>query len=64
MNAAPEPVAARLDRALDRLHEHCLLVGRMTAEEQRSAARERLEEQLGPELTSLLLGALAAPAAA
>ena len=63
MNAAPQPHdAARLDRALDRLAEHCEVVARMTArvEDRRPFVRERLEEQLGVELTERLLVGLRA----
>jgi hypothetical protein len=60
MNAAPQPMdAARLERALDRLHEHTMLVGRMTADGgRRAAVRIRLEHELGPELTRLLITGL------
>ena len=46
MSVAPEPMdAARLDRALDRLAEHCEAIGRMTTaiEEQRPQVRAELE---------------------
>jgi hypothetical protein len=61
--AMPEPVdPARVDRALDRLAEHCDVVARLTAhlEERRPVVRERLEQELGPELTRVLLRGLAA----
>jgi hypothetical protein len=53
---------ARIDRALDRLAEHCEVVARMTAqvEERRPVVRERLEQELGPELAQMLLFGLAA----
>jgi hypothetical protein len=63
MYAAPEPLdSARVDRALDRLWEHCDVVSRLTAhvEERRPIVRERLEQELGPELTRVLLRGLAA----
>ena len=63
MSAAPEPLdPARLKRALDRLSEHCELTERRSVfmEERRAAVRARLEHELGPELTSTLLGGLAA----
>jgi len=65
MSAAPQPLdPARLDRALDRLYEHCEIVGRMTAtiEDRRPVVRAQLERELGPELTRILLSGLA-PAA-
>jgi hypothetical protein len=64
MNAVPHPMdAARLERALDRLHEHTVLVGRMTADGgRRAAVRVRLEHELGPELTKLLITGLSARA--
>jgi hypothetical protein len=60
MNAVPQPLdAARLERALDRLHEHTVLVGRMTADGgRRAAVRIRLEHELGPELAKLLISGL------
>jgi len=67
MSAAPPPPdSARLDRALDRLSEHCELVARMTAhiEERRLVVRVRLEQELGPELTRKLLSGLAPASAA
>ena len=53
--------AARLDRALDRLAEHCELSARRSAalEEHRAAVRARLEHELGSELTRKLLSGLA-----
>jgi hypothetical protein len=56
--------AARLDRALDRLAEHCEAIGRITAaiEERRPQVRAQLERELGPELTQTLLVALVARA--
>jgi hypothetical protein len=67
MSAEPAWVdSARIDRALDRLHEHCELVGRLTAhiEDRRAAVRAQLERELGPELTRRLLSGLTTPAAA
>ena len=63
MSAAPSD-PARLDRALDRLAEHCELTARRQAriEERRRAVRVLLELELGPELTRTLLAGLA-PAA-
>jgi hypothetical protein len=61
MSAAPQPQdAARIDRAFDRLFEHCELAGRRNAmiEERRVAVRARLEQELGPELTRQLLAGL------
>jgi hypothetical protein len=58
MSAAPQPRdPARLQRALDRLSEHCDLAGRRMAliEERRAAVLARLEQELGPELTGTLL---------
>lgn len=63
MSAAPEPLdPARVDRALDRLAEHCDVVARLTAhiEARRPIVRERLEQELGPELTRVLLRGLTA----
>jgi len=63
VNAVPEPLdPARVDRALDRLAEHCDVVARLIAhiEERRPVVRERLEQELGPELTRVLLRGLAA----
>ena len=63
MSAAPLPRdPARLQRALDRLSEHCDLAGRRMAliEERRAAVRARLEQELGPELAFTLLGGLTA----
>ncbi len=63
MNTAPQPIdPARFDRALDRLAEHCDVVFRLTAhiEERRPVVRARLEQELGPELTRVLLRGLAA----
>jgi hypothetical protein len=65
MSVAPQPAdPARLDRALDRLAEHCEVIGRMTAriEERRAQVRAQLELELGPELTRTLLAGLVAPA--
>ena len=52
---------ARLERALDRLAEHCDLTERRAAaiEERRAAVRARLEHELGSELTRKLLTGLA-----
>jgi hypothetical protein len=63
--AAPTPLdPARLNRALDRLYEHTVLVARMTdrVESRRAAVRARLERELGPELTRVLLTGLASAA--
>jgi hypothetical protein len=65
MSAAPQEFdAARYDRALDRLAEHCELQAMRTAaiEERRTVVRARLEHELGSELTHRLLTGLA-PAA-
>ena len=66
MSAEPGWVdTARVDRALDRLQGHCELIGRMTAvDERRAAVRARLERELGPELTRVLLSGLATASAA
>jgi hypothetical protein len=67
MSAAPCPIdPARLDRALDRLSEHCELVGHMTEhiEERRVAVRAELERKLGAELTRTLLSGLTTASAA
>jgi hypothetical protein len=67
MSAAPQPIdPERLDRALDRLSEHCELVGRRTLviEDRRVAVRAELERELGSELTRLLLSGLATASAA
>jgi hypothetical protein len=55
---------ARLDRALDRLAEHCEAISRMNLriEERRCQVRARLERELGPELARTLLSSLVAPA--
>jgi hypothetical protein len=52
---------ARLERALDRLAEHCDLTARRTTviDERRAAVRARLEHELGSELTRKLLSGLA-----
>jgi hypothetical protein len=52
---------ARLERALDRLAEHCELAARRTEEieERRAAVRARLEHELGSDLTRMLLSGLA-----
>ena len=65
MSAAPQDFdAARFDRALDRLAEHCELTARRNAliEERRAAVRARLEHELGSELTRRLLAGLASAA--
>jgi len=62
VNAAPDPFdPARLDRALDRIAEHCEVVARLTArvEERRPVVRKQLEQELGLELTNKLLAGLA-----
>ena len=53
--------ATRLDRALDRLADHCELTARRSEaiEERRVAVRARLEHELGSELTRKLLSGLA-----
>jgi hypothetical protein len=66
MRPVPDPLdPRRLDRALDRLSEHCELVARRTArvEERRVAVRARLERELGSELTRVLLSGLVRAAA-
>jgi len=64
MNAAPEWMElARVDRGLDRLISHCALINRMTAGPKRAPARERLERELGPELTRQLVRGLSSAAA-
>lgn len=63
MSVAPPPFdSARLERALDRLAVHCDLAVRRSAqiEQRRASVRERLEEELGSELTQKLLVGLAA----
>jgi len=57
----PNDDPARLERALDRLAEHCDLSERRAAalEERRAAVRARLEQELGSELTKRLLSGLA-----
>jgi hypothetical protein len=62
MTAPPDP--ARIERALDRLAEHCELTAKRNAriEERRLAVRALLELELGPELARTLLSGLA-PAA-
>jgi hypothetical protein len=65
MSAAPQEFdAARYDRALDRLADHCELTAKRQAaiEERRAVVRARLEHELGSELTRRLLTGLA-PAA-
>jgi hypothetical protein len=65
MSAAPQNRdAARLERALDRLAEHCELNARRAAEieERRAIVRARLEHELGSELTRVLLAGLASAA--
>jgi hypothetical protein len=55
---------ARLERALDRLADHCELTARRHAriEERRQVVRARLEHELGPELARTLLRGLASAA--
>ena len=63
MSAAPQHTdAARLQRALDRLAAHCELAARRAEviEQKRVSVRTRLEQELGPELTHVLLTGLAA----
>jgi hypothetical protein len=64
MRSGPNNDDARLDRALDRLAEHCELTARRAAaiEERRVVVRAQLEHELGSELTRKLLIGLA-PAA-
>jgi hypothetical protein len=65
MSVAPQSGdSARLDRALDRLAEHCEVIGRMTLriEERRGQVRAQLERELGPDVTRTLLAGLVAPA--
>jgi hypothetical protein len=52
--------SARLDRALDRLADHCEAIARMTEhiEDRRPLVRAQLEQELGPELTHVLLTGL------
>ncbi len=67
MGAVPQPFdPARLDRALDRLRDHCELVAQMTqqVEDRRAVVRARLERELGPELTRVLLSGLVTASAA
>ena len=54
--------AARLQRALDRLAAHCELAARRAEliEQKRALVRTQLEQELGPELTRVLLSGLAA----
>jgi hypothetical protein len=65
MSAAPDWIeATRVDRGLDRLIGHCALMSRMTtATPARSPARERLERELGPELTQRLVRGLSSASA-
>jgi hypothetical protein len=63
MSAEPQHAdAARLERALDRLLAHCELAARRSEliEQKRVSVRTRLEQELGPELTHVLLSGLAA----
>jgi hypothetical protein len=63
VDVAPQSVdAARMERALDRLADHCEVVARLTAhvDERRLVVRERLEQELGAELTQRLLSGLVA----
>lgn len=50
----------RLDRALDRLADHCEAVTRMmdAIEDRRPVVLAQLERELGPELTRVLLTGL------
>ena len=62
MNAAlPSLDPARLERALDRLAEHCEVVAKLTStlEDRRPVVRAALERELGPELARVLLDGLA-----
>jgi hypothetical protein len=63
VDVAPQSLdAARMERALDRLADHCEVVARLTAhvDERRLVVRERLEQELGAELTQRLLTGLVA----
>ncbi len=63
MSAAPQNQdAARRERALDRLAAHCELAARRSSviEAKRASVRAKLEQELGPELTRVLLAGLAA----
>lgn len=63
VDVAPQSLdAARMERALDRLADHCEMVARRTAQvdERRLVVRERLEQELGAELTQRLLTGLVA----
>lgn len=63
VDVAPQSLdAARMERALDRLADHCEVVARLTAhvDERRLVVRERLEQELGAELTQRLLSGLVA----
>jgi len=63
MKAVPQHTDdARLQRALDRLDAHCELAARRSAliEQKRVSVRAQLEQELGPELTHVLLAGLAA----
>jgi hypothetical protein len=65
MTVAPrDNDAARFERALDRLADHCELTAKRNAaiEERRAVVRARLEHELGSELTSRLLAGLASAA--
>jgi hypothetical protein len=55
---------ARLERALDRLADHCELTTRrqLRIEERRQVVLARLEHELGPELARVLLRGLASAA--
>jgi hypothetical protein len=63
MTADPTDTA-RLERALDRLADHCELTARRQAriEERRQVVLARLERELGPELARTLLRGLASAA--
>jgi hypothetical protein len=61
MSVAPQQMdSARLERALDRLAAHCDLAARRSAAiaDRRLTVRARLERELGPELTRVLLTGL------
>jgi hypothetical protein len=61
VSATPHQMgSARLDRALDRLADHCEAVTRMmdAIEDRRPVVLAQLEQELGPELTRVLLTGL------
>jgi hypothetical protein len=62
MSAAPEPIEPRrLERALERIQADCELMDRMTAvDDGRPSVQDRLEQEIGRELTTILLIGLTA----